>query len=253
MRLLKVLFIIISVQTYGQNHFSINHSYGVGLNQKYSPIFNAYLNDSIKNSYSHSTIFNFDYNIKLNTKHTFVVSFSVFKRKIRVKEWKTKWTYYYDEYHYHKDTTHPIDFLLIQRESGLGLGYEYLALSENKMEIKFGARLNSYFLSSNASRITLTNSNLPVFNYYSVSFNKPLQYLPLYWLEKKLSFSSNLEINTKLMYAITPTRSLGIRLSMGTSLHSNWDNFSNYVYLGLGAEYSFGKFKEKKILNSVKQ
>jgi hypothetical protein len=42
--------------------------------------------------------------------------------------------------------------------------------------------------------------------------------------------------------------SLGARVSLGTNLYSDWDQFKKYAWLGLGLELGFGKVKGKEVL-----
>lgn len=41
--------------------------------------------------------------------------------------------------------------------------------------------------------------------------------------------------------------SLGARVSLGTNLYSDWDQFKKYAWLGLGLEMGFGKVKALKV------
>lgn len=40
--------------------------------------------------------------------------------------------------------------------------------------------------------------------------------------------------------------SIGARISLGTNLYSDWDQFKKYAWLGVGIELGFGKVKEEK-------
>jgi hypothetical protein len=51
----------------------------------------------------------------------------------------------------------------------------------------------------------------------------------------------NFSIYTEYQFLINDRFSLGSKLSFGTNLYSDWDQFRKYVWMGVGLELGFGK------------
>lgn len=59
--------------------------------------------------------------------------------------------------------------------------------------------------------------------------------------------SVNLCIYYRQVFQLHEKFSLAARVSLGTNLYSDWDQFKKYAWLGLGLEMGFGKVKASKV------
>ncbi len=92
------------------------------------------------------------------------------------------------------------------------------------------------------------------YNYYT--YRTPN--LGMYGARNGFYFSTvNLSKYYRFTYQINQNFSLAARISLGTNLYSDWDQFKKYAWLGVGLEMGFGKVKliggkEKKNSESQK-
>jgi hypothetical protein len=54
------------------------------------------------------------------------------------------------------------------------------------------------------------------------------------------------DIFYRYLWIVSDKFNLGTRISLGTNLYSDWDQFKKYAWVGLGLEMGFGKVKGKK-------
>jgi hypothetical protein len=55
------------------------------------------------------------------------------------------------------------------------------------------------------------------------------------------------DIFYRYLWIVSDKFNLGTRISLGTNLYSDWDQFKKYAWLGLGLELGFGKVKASKV------
>ncbi|MFN5418550.1 MAG: hypothetical protein ACK5B9_15940 [Flavobacteriia bacterium] len=61
--------------------------------------------------------------------------------------------------------------------------------------------------------------------------------------------SSNIALFYCLRYQQSDKFSLATKISLGTNLYSDWDQFKKYAWLGVGLELGFGKKKNPKLVD----
>lgn len=68
---------------------------------------------------------------------------------------------------------------------------------------------------------------------------------------KKGFFMSTINVSAyyRQVFQLHENFSLAARISLGTNLYSDWDQFKKYAWLGLGLEMGFGKLKKEPIVD----
>lgn len=133
----------------------------------------------------------------------------------------------------------PTDMHSQSHSIGVAPNFNYLLLKKNKYSGILGTNTTIYlFEIFNANYIVKSKPDdfqVPsIYPYNSREFLFPLSSIDL----------SIFYINR---WQLKDNFSLGARVSLGTNLYSDWDQFKKYAWLGLGLEMGFGKVKALKV------
>ena len=209
--------------------------------------------------------FTFDFSLKVisRKKNCFLMGLSYKKIQSKIIDRITHWNYttyhfgtgLYTYYTINQVYQDPAD--LISNYHNFGLNNEFIYKLKNhknfqndigiKSEIYLFEFFNSHFYTKD---IALKNSENPTYSSsmdYSLinSSSKPFT---KYYENKNQLFLSlvNLSLFYRLSYCVNEKFSLATKISLGTNLYSDWDQFKKYAWLGVGLEMGFGKKKVKE-------
>lgn len=148
---------------------------------------------------------------------------------------------WHDVYHTYKD---PADLQSYSRSAGIINEVDYLVLTKDKFSGTAGMQAEVYLYENFESKYVSTD--------YVVGTNStPVGPLPLVKTAPHKFFLSG--VNTSVFFRLAfyeeKPVNLSVKISLGTNLYSDWDQFSRYAWLGLGLEIGFGniRMKERKV------
>lgn len=79
-----------------------------------------------------------------------------------------------------------------------------------------------------------------VYSYPGAPYNtSPFSYFSHFYLA-----SVDLSVFYRHILQVSPKLNLAARISLGTNLYSDWDQFKKYAWLGVGLEMGFGQVKQ---------
>jgi hypothetical protein len=243
---LTLIIFCIFMQGNAQNKWTFGYQPSVILKQVYNPILTQFLKENSKTAQSKNTQFYIDRAIKLTEKHTIGFGLNVQLRELRLNKYMDSLEKYCNCPQPEINNTleyRPVDNVSTIPSTGLNINYEYTFKQMKKIDFRFGGIFTQYFVNNpnENSKLTLPEKkqdyNKTISSYKYI--NGPTSVL------LNGNYSANLQVYGKLAFKLHAKHSFALRLSLGTSLYSNWNNFSKYLWLGTGLEYSFGKFKEK--------
>ncbi len=234
--ILLLIFCLLSGKLLAQIKIGIPYFFDVY--KPYTPEAKAYLkvNDQVK---SHTYNFYLNYKVLEHKKIAWRLGLS-YKFINHVVEDKIK-TYYY--YAYGNGTTSQTQLIQVKetldlksRSNSLGMMNElsYTLKQNEKTAHEFGLINEFYFLEFFKSAYYYDNSEKE-FDRIEVSI-KPLTNK----LRSPFLFSST---NLSVFYRIEKHQddhTLALRLNAGTNLYSDWDQFRQYAWFGVGLEIGFG-------------
>ena len=145
--------------------------------------------------------------------------------------------YYFVNYHFED----PADLIAISKSIGIGTDnnlklYQLKKLSGD-LGINFRVYLLEFYNSFYESKDPIISE--PGSPYYDY---RPF---PNYGPQNKFFLSSiNISTYYRQGFLLKENFSLAARISLGTNLYSDWDQFKKYAWLGVGLEMGFGKVKK---------
>lgn len=138
------------------------------------------------------------------------------------------------------------DFVSRSDLLGVLIDFDFRLVNKKGYRGSIGTRCENYFfekfntvyrLSSNPVKtIDSPYNNHNFVNYENTFFN----YIP---------FNSNLSIYYLSSHLDIDNLSIGLRISAGLNIYSNWNQFSRYAWVGLGLEFGFGRYELKKVVD----
>jgi hypothetical protein len=133
------------------------------------------------------------------------------------------------------------DLITVSNSYGFSLGYSYDILSHTKWSGKVGILTEVYLYEKSRSFYEYEESKLDEINNWS---NDYAVALPRYSAFSNFNrfFLSSINFSTyyKHVWQLHENFSLAARVSVGTNLYSEWDQFRKYVWMGVGLEMGFG-------------
>jgi hypothetical protein len=201
-----------------------------------------------------SSTFQFDVTTYLLKKNRFSIYIGLSYKRIfyiaenRIQDWNFSVQYvsggqvmYYDV-HYKFDD--PADLVSKSNSFGLGTDNNLMLFEKPKISGLIGLNYRIYFLEYFNSNYY---SNDPIISdSNNLYFEKRPQ--PNIGPIKKIFLSSiNVSAYYRQVFQLHENFSLAARISLGTNLYSDWDQFKKYAWLGLGLEMGFGKVKASKV------
>jgi hypothetical protein len=135
----------------------------------------------------------------------------------------------------------PVDLLSKSHSLGLNFYEKYNLISSKKYLGQIGINSTIYWLEIYKSEYKFQISDAGLNPYFEGSFRpfNPSEFLfPLSSVDLSIFYINRWQLKDNF--------SLGARISLGTNLYSDWDQFKKYAWLGLGLEMGFGKVKGKK-------
>jgi hypothetical protein len=140
-----------------------------------------------------------------------------------------------------------IGYHSISKSFGLNFSFLYSLVNKKKANHQIGIGAMGYiFEHYTGDFFGDYGKNAPQdqwYNYYT--FNRPSSGIYDYGRGFKLS-NVNLCTYYRFVFQFHEKFSLAARVSLGTNLYSDWDQFKKYAWLGLGLELGFGKVRGKK-------
>lgn len=133
----------------------------------------------------------------------------------------------------------PIDYVSKSNSFGISAEFNYNLFANKIIRGQIGINSELYFLESFRATYVTTDTKY-----------NPYQAIPIPevgTIPKMFIYSaSNISFFYRTSLNISPKISPAFKLSIGTNLHSDWNQFSRYAWLGLGLEVGFGQFKKDK-------
>jgi hypothetical protein len=240
------IFLTLFTQQFVNAQISLGLNYNLDVYKPYTTETREYMkfNDKVKSNTFNIT---FQYNLIEKSKYSLNLGFSYKNINYVVQD---KVLFYY-EYAYLGQTS-PTNYVLKNnildlksRSHSFGTIIDFsIKLKQNDKTINEIGLLNEiYLFEYNNSAYYFSNSNESLEE--SSLFISPL--VPK--LPRNFFFSSsNLCLFYRLTYKQSEKISMATKISLGTNLYSDWDQFKKYAWLGVGLEIGFGKkfqFKEK--------
>ena len=129
---------------------------------------------------------------------------------------------------------------------GLSLGYFYRFELMKKQFSDLGFNFNSSFYEKNIDNYYGGDDVFPDLpdNWYGLMTYKYPQNGNIGFRKGFYFASLNLSTFYRHTFQLSDNFSLAARISLGTNLYSDWDQFKKYAWLGVGLEMGFGKVKQ---------
>jgi uncharacterized protein YxeA len=132
----------------------------------------------------------------------------------------------------------PSDLVSVSHSMGLGIDNQFCLFKRKKTNGYVGFGIGLFFYENFKAKYRVDYSNAPTNGVYS-------EPSPMNDQDGGLMISS---MNTSVFYLhswnVSEKFRLGAKISLGTNLYSDWDQFQRYVWLGAGIELGFGKVKK---------
>lgn len=220
--------------------FKINFRKNIDFYKPYTVLAQEYLSEN-SNSVTSST-----YNWNMTFSHiklkkavfNFGISFQYIQHVVSDKLLYYGWwnTVYQEDYYAYE--YYPRDLTSRSYCVGLTSDYNRLIFKKGKMNMSYGVSMELYLFEFFDSDYHFERSiDGQGLIFYPINSGELRIFKPSY-------------LNTSVFYLHTwqlaPAFSLGARISMGTNLYSDWDQFKRYAWVGVGLEMGFGKGKEEK-------
>jgi len=140
------------------------------------------------------------------------------------------------------------DLNILSHSVGFYLDYNKVLFETKNLNGSIGAN-SSFYMYENAKGRYIDKDNLAESidpQYTQFVPGKTNSFLN----SKKGFFISSINISTyyRQVFQFHEKFSLAARISLGTNLYSDWDQFKKYAWLGLGLEMGFGKVKKDKVV-----
>lgn len=248
---LIIFFLLICATTYSQNAIIVDYTNCFLIkNKSYQTVKEKYAYDYEIKNYSLGVF----YTLPSEKRFTYSVGFSYRKINAKTIDRITHWNYttsylisgiYFNDtiYQVYKD---PADLVSESKNVGITNELSFKISEMKKMkhfvgiktEVYLYEKFNSYYHSDDFSTIGNQSNDL------SSDANKP--YPTYYGNNTPFNFHSiNVFVNYRILLNVTNYVSLAAKLSLGTNLYSDWDQFKKYAWLGVGLEMGFN-FKKKQ-------
>ena len=250
---LILLYCFVNSQIYGQNNiFKITFENNLlNYNKELVKLKDKYEYDfTIKNN-----SISFSYNLLAKKKLNYYIGFSCRKTYLqvfdRIKHWNYETSYFSSGVYYY-DTIYqilkdPADLISYSYNFGINHELTFDIKNYGKFETKLGVKSEIYLFERFKSYYYTTDSNQGSTNNLSDNQTKP--FTISYENKNRLFLSSaNISLFYRMSYKIKDKFSLATKISLGTNLYSDWDQFKKYAWLGVGLELGFGNkplFKKK--------
>jgi len=133
----------------------------------------------------------------------------------------------------------PTDLKSISHSVGLTPNFNYLLLSKGGYDGVIGVYTTAYLFEIFNAKYVI--KSIPIgFDVPSIDpYNAREVLFPLSSIDLSIFYINRWQLKDNF--------SLGARISLGTNLYSDWDQFKKYAWLGLGLEMGFGKVKKDKV------
>jgi hypothetical protein len=252
--------ILVLLPNYLFAQLTIGGDYNVGLYKPYSSVYENHSTNrhTINNIYSFSN--RIYYSFEIQSKHNLSLGINLLNTRIEHKNFIDSVIVYHYEYGANPevvDTTKaffPISLIENSIRIGLYFDYQYVLFSRKKHIGKIGiCSAISIYEYANArfenelSSLNIESNNPATwqakYSYPGAPYNTaPFSYFSHFYIA-----SADLSFFYRQYYQVSPNFSLAARISLGTNLYSDWDQFKKYAWLGLGLEMGFGKVKASKV------
>lgn len=238
---------------------TIGGDYNFSLYKPYSSVYE----DHVNNRHMITDIYSFSnkiyYSVEIKSKHNFSLGINFLNTKIKHKNFIDSIIVYHYEYGPSPDIVDttlayfPISLIEKSLQIGFYFDYQYVLFSTKKHigKIGFSSVINIYEYANakfeNELNYINTESNNPSaweakYSYPGAPYNTaPYSYFNFFYIA-----SADASIFYRQIFQISPKFSLAARVSIGTNLYSDWDQFKKYAWLGLGLEMGFAKVRELK-------
>jgi len=233
---------------------TIGGEYNVSLYKPYSSVYENHVNNRhmITNFYTFSN--KIYYSVDIQSKHNFSLGINFMNTEIEHKNFIDSVIVYHYEYGPNPevvDTTmvyFPISLIENSIRLGFYFDYQHVLFTRKKHVGKIGiSSVISIYEYANArfknelNSVNTESSNPAAweakYSYPGAPYNTaPYSYFSHFYIA-----SADLAIFYRQHYQVSPKFSLAARISLGTNLYSDWDQFKKYAWLGLGLEMGFGK------------
>lgn len=242
-----ILLFCLSVSFYNLAQIKIGGNYNVDIYKPYTPEAQSYI--KINDKVDSRTINGF-INFKVLTREKMTLWVGISYKHINHEVQDKIKRYYYYSYGNGTTVLMPVDKTLdLKSEShsfGLMNEFSYSLASKEKLSHEIGITNEIYLLEFFKSFYYYDNSD-EQFNDYRVTL------LPM---NSKLSspffFSSaNLAGFYRFTYHPTSLVTTSVKVSFGTNLYSNWDQFQKYAWVGLGLEIGLSENNFKSLINQM--
>ncbi len=228
-----VFAVVMAQQLSGQIKLGVTQN--IDVYKPYTPEGAAYAqkNDNVRSSTHHLYL---NYTLKRN-RFSWNTGFVYQKTSMVVEEKiKTYYTYQYSN-SAPKITEHndPLDLKSRSLSFGVMNEFAYKISKNEQYQSRLGISSEVYLLEFFRSHYYYHPTN-EMFKELSVDFKPITSELPA-----RFFFSG---ANLSVFYKITAqleAGSIAARISLGTNLYSNWDQFRKYAWIGAGLEFGFGK------------
>jgi len=130
----------------------------------------------------------------------------------------------------------PVDVMSKSHSLGLNFYEKYNLVKKGSYLGQIGVNSTIYVLEIYKSEYRFQISDAGLNPYFEGSFRpfNPSEFLfPLSSIDLSIFYNNRWQLKDNF--------SLGARISLGTNLYSDWDQFKKYAWLGLGLEMGFGK------------
>lgn len=240
-----IILIVIASGLKCNGQISINYTRNIDLYKPYTEQAKQYMevNDKVHSS---TQAANFKKVVYQNQKYSWNIGLS-YKRITHIVQ--SKVTGYYEhyvspsqnlDYYIYRAT----DLDLVSKSNSFGIinEFDFLFLQRNRLHHKIGLSNELYLFENYTSVYQLksgANFNDKVYDIY-------LNPLNAFFGNKFLLSSTNLSLYYRLGWQLKENLSLGTKISLGTNIQSDWDQFRRYAWLGFGIEVGFGKSKVDK-------
>jgi hypothetical protein len=136
----------------------------------------------------------------------------------------------------------PADIISKSHSIGLNFYEKYNLINREKYNGQMGINSTFYVFEIYNSEYKFQISDAGLNPYFEGSFhpfNNNEVLFPLSSIDLSIFYINRWQLKDNF--------SLGARISLGTNLYSDWDQFKKYAWVGLGLEMGFGKVKTSKV------
>ena len=217
---------------------TFNYTRNLDIYKPYTSLAQEYMkfNDNVS---SHTQTFSITRSVKLNEKYTWHWGLA-YKRIDHVVYDKVKG--YYSHYvspsqglDYYEFNGANLDLVSKSNSFGISNQFDYLLSEKGKISHFVGISNEIYLIESYISDYKMKSG---------LNFNDEVFYINLYPLSsgfgRRFLFSSaNLALHYRFRWQMRDAISLGAKISLGSNLYSDWDQFKKYMWLGAGIELGF--------------